>query len=86
MTNLTATLVISLSTNWVALKLPTGEDKEVGIVIESRHARVVFGNKTNDYLQGSWVIGQPALRDAMPITNVMTFRIFNPNQANILLQ
>lgn len=48
MTNITATILITVTTNWVSVDTLQGK-KEVGILIENRTARVVYMGKTNDY-------------------------------------
>jgi hypothetical protein len=78
-TNVVATILITVTTNWVAVDTLQGR-KEVGVLIENRAARVVYMGKTNDYPQSSFVIGQAYVRDCAPQNTLTTHWIVNGNQ------
>lgn len=83
MTNLTATIVVLLSTNWVAVDTLQGR-KEVGVVVENTYVRTVESiyhqtnvapkverswaeQSTNDWLRSSRILGQANVREPLPV-------------------
>ena len=79
MTNLTATLIVTLSTNWVSVPTLQG-NKEVGVVVRNTYVRTVeeiekpageylteVSTATNDWLRSSAIVGQGMVREPATI-------------------